>query len=73
MAGIEAGKEGEVALLIRKGQSLSDLMVRLGSELDILAVRSETLSLHDIFVQAVEADGMRAEHEAVGAENGGAE
>jgi ABC-2 type transport system ATP-binding protein len=46
---------GEVTLLAKEGASLSDLLRTVGELLDVVAVHSERLSLHDIYVQAVGA------------------
>ncbi len=56
VAGAEFDPGGELTVLVRQGHSLSDLLVQLGSLMDIQSVRSERLSLHDIYVRAVEAD-----------------
>ncbi len=44
----------DVVLLVRGDQSLADLLVTLGSTFDVTAIHSESLSLHDIYVQAIE-------------------
>ena len=56
VAGADFDPSGELTVLVKQGHSLSDLLVQLGSMLDIQSVRSERLSLHDIYVRAVEAD-----------------
>lgn len=49
----ESPGDGELHLLVRRGESLSELLVQLGSSLEILSVHSERTSLHDIYVRAV--------------------
>jgi ABC-2 type transport system ATP-binding protein len=44
----------EVTLFLRKGAPLSDLLVAAGSELDIVSLRSEKASLHEVYLQAME-------------------
>ena len=53
---VEPVSAGELMLLVAEGQPLSDLLVTLGSDLDIVGVHAERLSLHDIYVRAVRAD-----------------
>jgi len=50
---VEVPGTGELNLMIRPGESLSNLLVELGSKLEIRSVHSERLSLHDIYVRAV--------------------
>jgi ABC-type uncharacterized transport system ATPase subunit len=56
--------EGEVMLLIKQGESLSDLLMTVGKHLEVLGIHSEQLSLHDIHVQAVGTDAVEAAMEA---------
>jgi ABC-2 type transport system ATP-binding protein len=49
----ETNGDGMVSLVVREGASLSDLLVRAGGALDVLEVRSERMTLHDIYVQAM--------------------
>lgn len=53
VASIETNGDGLLTLLVREGASLSDLLVRAGGALDVLEVRSERLTLHDIYVRAL--------------------
>lgn len=46
----------EVTLLVRRGASLSSLLVAAGSAMEIVDVQMERISLHEIYVQAVERD-----------------
>jgi ABC-2 type transport system ATP-binding protein len=46
----------EVTLLVRQGASLSSLLVAAGSAMDIVDVQTERISLHEIYLQAVEGD-----------------
>lgn len=45
--------EREVALHVRAGESLSSVLVALSTRYGITAVRSEHISLHDIYVQTI--------------------
>lgn len=53
--GVERINEQEISILTRAGTSLSDLLITAGQNLDITEVLSERVSLHDIYVQVVEA------------------
>ncbi|MGH9853381.1 MAG: ABC transporter ATP-binding protein [Blastocatellia bacterium] len=56
--------EGEVMLLLKPGESLSDLLMIVGKHLEVLEIHSEQFSLHDIYVQAVGTDAVEATMEA---------
>jgi ABC-2 type transport system ATP-binding protein len=60
----QPGAEGEVTLLVKPGESLSDLLMVVGKHLEVLGIHSEQLSLHDIYVQAVGSDAVEAAMEA---------
>jgi ABC-2 type transport system ATP-binding protein len=47
---------GEIGLTVREGVALGDVLAAAASRLTVLAVRSEAVSLHDIYVRAVGAD-----------------
>lgn len=53
VAGIETNGDGLLTLLVKEGASLSDLLVRAGGSWDVVEVRSERLTLHDIYVRAL--------------------
>lgn len=53
VARVETNGDGHVTLLLRDNFSLSDLLVRAGTSLDVVDVQSERLSLHDIYVRAL--------------------
>ncbi len=50
---VERGTGDELAVFTRDGASLSDLLVAVGSRLEVSAVHAEPLSLHEIYVRAV--------------------
>jgi ABC-2 type transport system ATP-binding protein len=52
---IESNGNGHVTLVVRDGASISDLLVRAGSMMEIVEVQSERLTLHDIYVRALGA------------------
>jgi ABC-2 type transport system ATP-binding protein len=55
VASVETVGEGRVTLVLREGATLSDLLVRTGSTLDVMEIESEKLTLHDIYVRALSA------------------
>jgi ABC-2 type transport system ATP-binding protein len=50
---VERNDDGRVTLILREGATLSDLLVRTGSTLDVEVIQSERLTLHDIYVRAM--------------------
>jgi len=52
---LEWNGNGHVTLVVRDGASISDLLVRAGSAMEIVEVQSERLTLHDIYVRALGA------------------
>lgn len=54
---VNQSSDGTVTLFVKKGSSLSKLLVMLGSALDIVDIQSERISLHDIYLEKVGADG----------------
>ncbi|HSF23015.1 MAG TPA: ATP-binding cassette domain-containing protein [Blastocatellia bacterium] len=59
--GVNQSSDGTVTLFVKKGASLSKLLVMLGSSLDIVDIQCERISLHDIYLQNVGADGSSEE------------
>lgn len=59
--GVDLSSDGAVTVLVKEGGSLSDLLVMLGSAFDIVDIQSERISLHDIYLQHVGADGSSEE------------
>jgi ABC-2 type transport system ATP-binding protein len=57
----------EVTLLVKDGESLSELLVLAGEHWEITAIHSEQTSLHDIYVQVVGRKEAVDEREAVAA------
>ncbi len=57
VGGIERGEDGELAVELAKEGSLSAFLAEVASRHEIRGVRSEEVSLHDIFVQQVGRDG----------------
>jgi ABC-2 type transport system ATP-binding protein len=55
VAHVAATGEREVALHLRTGASLGEVLATLARHYGITAVRSERISLHDIYVQAIRA------------------
>ena len=51
---IEQSDTSDVVLLVRRDRRLSDLLVTLGTSLQVTSIHSESLSLHDIYVGAIE-------------------
>ncbi len=51
---IEQNDTSDVVLLVRRDRRLSDLLVTLGTSLQVTSIHSESLSLHDIYVGAIE-------------------
>ena len=49
-------EDGMLSLFLRDGTSLSDLLVSLGSSLDVQDIHSERVSLHDIFLRTIGDD-----------------
>lgn len=49
----ESDEPGNLSLWIKSGHSLNDLLVQLGSSLEILSIHSERLSLHDVYVRTI--------------------
>jgi ABC-2 type transport system ATP-binding protein len=47
--------DGEISVTVREGRALGGVLAAAGSRLRVLAVRSEAVSLHDIYVRAVGA------------------
>ncbi len=58
---VSQSSDGTVTLFVKEGGSLSNLLVMLGSALDIVDIQSERISLHDIYLQSVGADGSSEE------------
>jgi ABC-2 type transport system ATP-binding protein len=52
---IEQPTSGEIAIRLRPDAPMSDLLRTLGEQLDVTHVRSEAVSLHEIYVQTVGA------------------
>ena len=52
MESVERNDDGRVTLILRKGATLSDLLVRTGSTLEVEVIQSERLTLHDIYIRA---------------------
>jgi ABC-2 type transport system ATP-binding protein len=61
VASVARTDHGEVAVTVREGRTLGDVLATAGSSMRVLAVRSEAVSLHDIYIHAVEADTAREE------------
>ncbi len=55
----ENGKEDEIIFFLRKGKSLSGLLNKAASNLKITSVKTEQLTLHDIFIDKVNQDKER--------------
>jgi ABC-2 type transport system ATP-binding protein len=55
VAAADRSGDCEITLFVNEGASLSELLVAAGRHLDITAIHSEQASLHDIYVQAVQA------------------
>jgi ABC-2 type transport system ATP-binding protein len=53
---VEMTPNGEVALYVRRGEPLSGLLNAVAQETEVLAIQSEALGLHDIYVQQVKND-----------------
>jgi ABC-2 type transport system ATP-binding protein len=56
-------ENGEIALTVREGRALGGVLAAVGAHMRVLAVRSEAVSLHDLYVQAVGADARMAKEE----------
>lgn len=54
---VDQSSDGTVTVFVKEGGSLSNLLVVLASALDIVDIQSERISLHDIYLQNVGADG----------------
>jgi ABC-2 type transport system ATP-binding protein len=61
---LEQTADGEIGVTVREGHALGAVLAAAGSRLRILAVRSEAVSLHDIYVRAVGDDARAAEEGA---------
>jgi ABC-2 type transport system ATP-binding protein len=57
VAAVEADAGGRLDLLIKPQAPLSQLLVEAGKQLNILAIHSERLTLHDIYVRTMLGDG----------------
>lgn len=53
---VEMTANGEVALYVRRGEPLSGLLNAVAQETEVLAIQSEAIGLHDIYVQHVKND-----------------
>jgi ABC-2 type transport system ATP-binding protein len=58
---VDQSSDGAVTLFVKEGGSLSDLLVVLGSAFDVIDIQTERISLHDIYLQHVGADGSSEE------------
>jgi len=54
---VELTVGGQIALHLKKGERINDLLSAVSSKVTITAVHSEPVSLHEVFVQAMAADG----------------
>jgi ABC-2 type transport system ATP-binding protein len=59
IASVETNGNGKLTLLLRDGASISEVLVRVGSTLDVLEVHAERLSLHDIYVRSLSHGGLQ--------------
>ena len=62
---------GQLTVFTHDGHSLSDLLVTVGSRLDVRSVHAEPVTLHEIYVRTVGADGAGAD--GAGADGAGAD
>ena len=53
---VELKSGGQIALHLKKGERINDLLSAVSSKVTITAVHSEPVSLHEVFVQAIAAD-----------------
>jgi ABC-2 type transport system ATP-binding protein len=53
---LERKTDTEIALQLKPGASMSELLAAMGSQLDVRYIRSEETTLHEIYLRTVEAD-----------------
>ncbi|MDP9178043.1 MAG: ATP-binding cassette domain-containing protein [Gemmatimonadota bacterium] len=53
---VESRADGEVRLRLKPGAAISDLLRAVGERMEVTYIRSETATLHEIYVRTVEAD-----------------
>jgi len=59
---MEGAGAGEIALILHPGAPMSDLLRALGERLDVSHVRSEAVTLHEIYVRTVGATDEAGRH-----------
>ena len=55
MRQVERTAPDELTVFTVDGAALGDLLVAVGSRLDVIAIHAEQLTLHEIYVRSVEA------------------
>lgn len=56
VVGVDQTSDGRLALHLKKGERLNELLAAVASKVAITAVHSQPVTLHEIYVQAVKAD-----------------
>lgn len=54
---VEQQPDGTLAFHLRKGESINRFLAAVSGKVSITAIHSEQISLHEVFVQSVKADG----------------
>jgi ABC-2 type transport system ATP-binding protein len=54
---VERQTDGTLAFHLRKGESINRFLAAVSAKVTITAIHSEQISLHEVFVQSVKADG----------------
>ncbi len=57
---VQQQPDGTLIFLLKKGESINGFLQSVSSQVDITAIHSEQISLHEVFVQSVQSDESRS-------------